>query len=88
MDNVLDILKPNYIYENVNGAPFEIGQSVKILHIDDIDVYRFNNRMGTIVFFEYECGCGQTYPDDPMIGVKLDDDFIYEFWQEELSAVD
>jgi len=39
--------------------------------------------VGTVEYLEYECGCGQTYPMDPMIGVLLDSGQHEEFWKEE-----
>lgn len=39
---------------------------------------------GVIAYFEYGCGCGQSYPNDPMIGVRFASGHIEEFWREEL----
>lgn len=84
--NAIDILQPNPIYEDVAGAPFAIGQPVRIGKMDDEEPFKHHGRIGTVVCFEYECGCGQSYPDDPMIGVSFDGD-LDEFWKEELTAV-
>jgi hypothetical protein len=46
-----------------------------------------SNRVGEIIYFEYNCGCGQTFPNDPMIGVKFDNAEIEEFWEEELILI-
>lgn len=40
---------------------------------------------GTVVHLEYDCGCGQHYPDDPMVGVRLETLEVVEFWKEELA---
>ena len=37
-------------------------------------------------YLEYDCGSGQTFPGDPMIGVVMPDGTIEEFWFEELEA--
>lgn len=34
---------------------------------------------------EYNCGCGQTFPGDPMIGVRFGTLPMSEFWSEELE---
>ena len=31
-------------------------------------------------------GCGQRFPDDPMIGVRFPDGALQEFWREELGS--
>lgn len=35
---------------------------------------RFVGRIGTVDYLEYECGCGQRYPDVPMVGVRFEVD--------------
>jgi hypothetical protein len=73
------------IYKNVQGAPFRIGESVRVVGSEDETFDRsYKRRVGTIEYFEYECGCGQSYPSDPMIGVKFRDGQTAEFWAEEL----
>jgi hypothetical protein len=41
---------------------------------------------GVVTYFEYDCGCGQSYPRDPMIGVQFGSGHIDEFWREELKT--
>lgn len=48
---------------------------------------RFFNAICEVIYFEYECGCGQTFPEDPMIGIKSSDGEIDEFWKEELELI-
>jgi hypothetical protein len=72
---------------DVDGAPFKIGDHVTVLNNpngDDTFDVRFVGQDGFVKHFEYDCGCGQTFPVDPMIGVKFDDGQIEEFWKEEL----
>lgn len=82
------ILNAKPIYEDVNDAPFHIGCEVKVIDGDGKDE-TFNletlSMKGTIEYYEYQCGCGQTYPHDPMIGVRLSDNSLQEFWKEELE---
>jgi hypothetical protein len=76
----------NPIYKNVRGAPFRIGESVRVVGSEDETFDpSYKRRAGTIAYFEYECGCGQNYPNDPMIGVKFRDGQTAEFWAEELK---
>jgi hypothetical protein len=81
------ILSPNYIYKDIKGAPFSITDNVKIRKPDVYD-NTFENKYigekGVVIFFEYECGCCQSYPDDPMIGVQFPNGEVFEFWKEEL----
>jgi hypothetical protein len=73
------------IHEDVWGAPFNIGELVRIGEgTDETFDARYNRRLGTVEYFEYQCGCGQTYPSDPMIGIRFRDGAIEEFWAEEL----
>ena len=79
------ILKANRCDYNIDGAPYKIGQKVKVLNNpnkDDTFDVKLINKKGEIIFF---CGCGQTFPTDPMIGVKFSNGSIDEFWKEELQ---
>jgi len=71
---------------NIKGAPFKIGQMVEVVKTtDDACDVRFIGAIGRIVYYDYDCGCGQTYPHDPMIGVRFDGGHVEEFWREELG---
>ncbi len=82
------ILKPQHRYYNIEGAPFNIGDKVIVLNnpADDTLNKKFIGKKGEVSFFEYDCGCGQTFPNDPMIGVKFDNGRSGEFWKEELQT--
>lgn len=83
------ILQKNPRYEDIEGAPFRIGQQVRILdnpNNDDTFDMTFANLIGEIRFFEYESGCGQSYPYDPLISVQLPNGRSDGFWKEELTA--
>ena len=47
---------------------------------------QYRGQQGTVVYHDYDCGCGQS-EGDPMIGVLFDDGKIEEFWREELWLV-
>jgi hypothetical protein len=80
--------KPRPILKDVPGAPFKIGTSVRVVRLADETGNRaWLGRTGTVKFFNYDCGCGQSYPDDPMIGVESPRGKIEEFWKEELRLV-
>jgi hypothetical protein len=73
---------------NVDGAPFRIGDLVHIVRLSDSTADAdFLRKCGRIVHFEYSCGCGQKYPDDPMIGINFAGE-IAEFWKEEIQRID
>lgn len=76
------------IRRNVEGAPYKIGVLVSVERGSD---ETFNpgylGMVGTVVHFDYSCGCGQTYPSDPMVGVMFSDSIIEEFWKEELDLL-
>jgi len=73
---------------NVDGAPFRIGDLVRIVRLSDSTADGdFLNKYGRIVYFEYSCGCGQSYPDDPMIGIQFAGGGIAEFWKEEIQRI-
>ena len=78
-------------YENVEGAPFHIGDRVTVLNNPNNDEtfnMLFVFKTGVIVHFDSGCGCGQSFPDDPKIGVRFNNETIEEFWKEELSHSD
>lgn len=73
--------------ENVEGAPFKIGDKVTVLDDPEKDETfddSFIGYPGTIVDLDYQTGVGQTYPGDPMIGVDTVVGY-YCFWKEELK---
>ena len=74
------------IYTDVDGAQFGIGERVGVGDSKDETFDRsFKGRVGSVKYFEYDCGCGQSFPRDPMIGVRFRNDDIEEFWAEELT---
>lgn len=68
----------------------EIGDMVLILsnpNNDDTFSNQYVGRKGLVKYFDYDCGCGQTYPHDPMIGVEFPNGKIEEFWKEEVNRL-
>ena len=79
------INRSNSNFDHIEGAPVEVRARVLVSCAADETGNRANiGREGTVEYLEYECGCGQSYPDDPMIGVRFDDGVVEEYWQEEL----
>jgi hypothetical protein len=75
------------IYKDVEGAPFRIGDRVKVVSLsDDTADGELLGCRGSVLYFEYSCGCGQTFPHDPMIGVRFRKRTA-EFWKEELAVL-
>jgi hypothetical protein len=73
------------IYRFVDGAPIQVGTRVVVgTSQDETFDHTLTGLCGMVMYLEYECGCGQTYPNDPMIGVRLDNGHGEEFWTEEL----
>lgn len=80
----------NPITSSVPGSPYQPGDVVRVVAaVDKIihDVSRLVGQRGTVVHLEYDCGCGQRFPDVPMVGVEFDDGALEEFWPEELSGM-
>lgn len=76
------------IYKNVRGSPYKINDIVRIVKLSDgTGNKKLLGKIGRIVYFEYSCGCGQSYPVDPMIGILFDNGILEEFWKEELTKV-
>jgi len=72
----------------VKGAPFPPSQAVRVVGVCDETGYpRLVGLCGRVVYLNYDCGCGQTHPGDPMIGVLFASGRTYEFWREELEAL-
>ena len=77
-------------YKNVDGVAFKIGEKVKVLdnpNKDETFNNKFVNKIGEVYFFEYCCVCGQSFPADPMIGVRFGNGKTEEFWCEELKLI-
>lgn len=77
------------ITSNIEGSPYQPGQNVLVVDSiegDDplVGVTEFIGKSGIVTYLEYSCGCGQKFPDDPMIGVRFPDSTMQEFWAEEL----
>jgi hypothetical protein len=79
---------------HIPGSPVQPGERVTIVTTIDADVADLSHhigRSGVVVHLNYDCGCSQQYPGDPMIGVRLDLDAartpgeVEEFWAEELG---
>lgn len=80
----------NKRFYNINGAPLQIGDEVVVTNNAPGDATfddSFCGAKGIVVYFEYDCGCGQTYPNDPMIGVRFVNATLEEFWKEELELI-
>jgi hypothetical protein len=79
------------IYARVEGAPYQPNAVVRVVRSLDSEssqcgVHAFVGCIGRVSYLEYSCGCGQTYPNDPMIGVSFGDGRTEEFWADELEA--
>ena len=75
-------------HKNVKGAPFKIGTKVTVIDSGDDTIDRdYIDKIGIIVYFRYNTGCADTFPDNPMIGVKFEDGKEETFWKEELDIV-
>ena len=84
------IFMPIGIIEDVEGAPFKLGYEVRVLDNPSLDCTfdeQYIGKIGHVVHFEYDCGCGQSFPADPMIGVMFSDFKVEEFWKEELAPL-
>jgi len=77
-----------HIHEDVPGAPYKIGAPVRVAQlVDETGDKKWLGKAGVVKYFDYTCGCGQTFPDDPMIGVELPRGGVEEFWKEELQVL-
>lgn len=87
-----DLLHCHPIRERVEGAPYQVGDGVLVVAIcDEVGLSSglgpYVGRRGKVEHLEYDCGCGQHFPDDPMVGARMDDGELVEFWREELELV-
>ena len=76
-------------HKPVEGSPYQPGDWVRVVWVIDETVDPVHvGRKGLVHHLEYDCGCGQRYPDDPMIGVRLFcTGLTVEFWHEELEPL-
>ena len=74
------------VYTDVRDAPFQIGQVVRVCQlVDQEGEIAALGKQGVVEYFEYSCGCGQSYPRDPLIGVRFPNGDLHELWREELE---
>ncbi len=77
----------------IPGSPYQPGQRVKVVgpnapgDIDQDMCAPYLQCEGTVRELRYGMGCGDRYPNDPMIFVQLDDGRNYDFWHNELVAL-
>jgi hypothetical protein len=70
------------------GVPVDIGSAVLVVSAtDETFDDKFLGQMGAVVELDYVSGCGQSYPDDPMIRVRFSDGTVDSFWIEEIRVV-
>lgn len=78
------------IHTPIAGAPVQPQGRVRVVAVTDAgihDVSAFLGAEGTVEYLEYTCGSGQSFPGDPMIGVRFEDGALEEFWFEELNKL-
>lgn len=86
-----ETMHANQIYARVPGAPYQPGDYVRVVKSPDqgeLTAEQLVGRYGLVRYLEYDCGCGQTKPGDPMIGVVLEDGTRGKFRKEELEKVE
>lgn len=89
--NLTKTSKPYQHKSYILGAPFNIGDQVQVMdnpNNDDTFDKSFSGKYGIVEYFDYDCGCGQSYPEDPMIGVRFINNKTFEFWKEELRFIE
>jgi hypothetical protein len=86
MGNTLSIPWAKPVLTSTPGAPFQPGDKVSVVSKGDATTSHIG-RAGVVAHLEYSCGCGQTFPEDPMIGVRFPEGELEEFWKEELSLL-
>ena len=73
------------IFTKVDGSPYQVGDVVRVVSIcDDAGDRGAIGSIGVVDHLDYDSGCGETYPDDPMISVKG----CGIFWSEELETAE
>lgn len=70
--------------EDVEGAPFKIGDKVKIIATEDSFADKYAGETGIVRCLDYGQCCGESYPHDPCIHVSGTGTW---FWKEELEAI-
>ena len=76
--------------KRVPGAPFQVGNRVRVVKIiDDTGGHGTIGMVGTVVGLEYESGSGQSYPDRPLLEVafRAPSGVTCWYWPEELESV-
>ena len=74
------------ITTNIADAPYEIDDRVKVTFAtDETTDLECLGLTGRVVHLNYSSAVGQSFPDDPMIGVEFDGNKVEQFWKEELE---
>lgn len=75
------------ISSNLN---IDIGDMVCVLNNPNNDEtfnMDFLGQEGIVKYFDYDCGCGQSFPNDPMIGIEFPNGEREEYWKEEVNRL-
>ena len=82
----MDKIPKGNITTNIADAPYKIDDRVKVvLAADETTDLEFLGHTGKVVHLNYSNACGQSFPDDPMIGVEFEGSEVESFWKEELE---
>ena len=77
-------MNKTFLFENCDitlSCGISIGDTVEVVAIcDETGDPNTIGTTGVVTAFDYGAGCGESYPDDPMIMVNG-----YAFWKEELK---
>lgn len=85
-DSAGNLFDPNVVVNREMGAPFDVGERVKVISPAD-EFAKKIGWVGVVSNFIYSSGCGETYPGDPMISVVFKDGSNEVYWKEELTLL-
>lgn len=86
---------PDWLARSIEGdaacaeAPYRPGDMVRVVQAIDkdvIDLSSYVGRSGYVIALDYDSGCGQQGPHDPMVTVEFSTRKRLSFWREELEC--
>lgn len=79
-------MKAKPVMVRVPGAPHQPGDRAVFIGMVDSQCDQIEvGEVGVVVYLEYSCGCGQVYPESPMLGISFGGRMV-EVWPEEVSS--
>jgi hypothetical protein len=73
----------------IEGSFYQVGDSVKVVDqgADRWMIRAYIGSVGEVCDLDFASGCGESFPSDPLVIVRLVNGIVAGFWKEELEPL-